>query len=83
MSLPNLEEYEAFYLIHGDTMMTSYQFDRGIREADGTIKVYYTTDLWVWEESGEMNILWDQPMCAAMQLVGQDTWGMISNTIAE
>ena len=83
LSLPNLEEYEAFYLIHGDTMMTSYQFDRGIREADGTIKVYYTTDLWVWEESGEMNILWDQPMCAAMQLVGQDTWGMISNTIAE
>ncbi len=83
LSLPNLEEYDAFYLVHGDTMMTNYEFDRGVREADGTVKVYYTTDLWVWDESGEMDILWDQPMCAAMRLVGQDTWGMVSNTMVE
>ena len=83
LSLPNLEEYDAFYLVHGDTMMTAYEFDRGVREADGTVKVYYTTDLWFWDGSGEMDILWDQPMCAAMRPVGQDTWGMISNTIVE
>ena len=83
LSLPNLAEYDAFYLVHGDTMMTSYQFDRGVRTSEGTMKLYYRTDLFVYDGSGEMDILWDQSMCATVRLVGQDTWGVLSNVAVE
>ena len=83
VSLPNLPEYDAFYLVHGDTMMDVYEFDRGEREADGTVKLYYTTNLYVYTDTGEMDILWDQPMCAAMRLTGNGVWGMVSNTMVE
>lgn len=83
VSLPNLEEYDAFYWVHGDTMMNLYTFDRGVWEPDGTVKLYYKTNLYVWEDNGELNILWDQPMCAALRLTENDVWGMVSNMIAE
>lgn len=83
VSLPNLAEYDAFYLVHGDTMMDVYEFDRGVREADGSVKLYYTTDLYVYTGSGELDILWDQPMCVELRLTGNDVWGVVSNTMVE
>ena len=78
-----LEEYDAFYLIHGDTMMAGYDFDRAERNSDGTVNLYYTTDLWYYNDSGELDLLWDQPMCARLVPSGDLGWTMISNTIIE
>lgn len=81
LSLPNLPEYDAYYLIHGDTMMRSYTFDRGVRSEDGTlVNLYYTTDLWQYNDNGELDILWDQPMCVSLWQIG-DGWRVISNTM--
>ncbi|MBD5160842.1 MAG: M56 family metallopeptidase [Oscillibacter sp.] len=74
-----LEEYDAFYLVHGDTMMAGYEFDRGERDADGVVRLYYTTDLWEYDGSGELGLLWGQPMCAAMAPDGAGGWRMLSN----
>ena len=80
LSLPNLPEYDAFYLVHGDTMMTQYAFDRGERSEDGTlVNLYYTTDLRQYSDEGELDILWDQPMCVSLWKSGNDGWRVVSN----
>ena len=80
---PYLEEYDAYYMFHGDTMWSSYEMDRAERNSDGTINLYYTTDLWYYDEYEHLDILWDQPMCARMIPSGDLGWKMISNTIVE
>lgn len=80
-SLHYLEDYDAYYMVHGDTMMTNYTFDRGERSQDGSlVNLYYTTDLWQYNEAGELDILWDQPMCVSLWQIG-DVWRVISNTM--
>lgn len=84
LSLPNLPEYDAFYFVHGDTMMTQYAFDRGERSEDGTlVNLYYTTDLWQYSDEGELDILWDQPMCVSLWKSGNDDWRVVSNLPAD
>ena len=84
LSLPNLPEYDAFYFVHGDTMMTQYAFDRGERSEDGTlVNLYYTTDLWQYSDEGELDILWDQPMCVSLWKIGNDGWRVVSNQPAD
>lgn len=82
-SLPYLENYDAYYMVHGDTMMSNYTFDRAERDEEGVVSLYYTTDLWQYNDEGELDILWDQPMRAKM-IPGEDGgWKMLSNQIAE
>ncbi|MDE7218356.1 MAG: M56 family metallopeptidase [Oscillospiraceae bacterium] len=81
-SLPYLEEYDAWYMIHGDTMMSNYTFDRAERDEVGVVSLYYTTDLWQFNDSGELDLLWDQPMRAEMVLGEDGGWRMLSNQIA-
>ena len=81
LSLPNLQEYDAWYLIHGDTMLTGYEFTGGTWAEDGTVRLYYTTDLWQYnEETSEMDLLWDQPMTAHLRPRPGGGVRMISNT---
>ena len=80
LSLPNLPEYDAFYFVHGDTMMTQYAFDRGEWSEDGTlVNLYYTANLWQYSDEGELDILWDQPMCVSLWKIGDDGWRVVSN----
>lgn len=82
-SLPYLENYDAYYMVHGDTMMSNYTFDRAERDEEGVVSLYYTTDLWQYNDEGELDILWDQPMRAKM-IPGEDGgWKMLSNQIIE
>lgn len=47
------------------------------------VSLYYTTDLWQYNDEGELDILWDQPMRAKM-IPGEDGgWKMLSNQIIE
>lgn len=78
-ALPYLEEYDAWYLIHGDTMMADYAFDSGERSGDGTVSLYYTTDLWRYNDGGELDLLWDQPMRAKLVPDGDGAWRMAAN----
>lgn len=80
---PYLEEYDAFYMVHGDTMWSDYEMERAERNPDGTINLYYTTDLWQIDGWGGMDMLWDQPMCARMIPSGDFGWRIIANTIVE
>lgn len=82
-ALPYLEEYDAWYLVHGDTMMSDYTFDRAERDEEGVVSLYYTTDLWQYNDNGELDILWDQPMRARMVPGGDGGWRMLSNEIIE
>ena len=77
--MPYLEEYDAYYMVHGDTMMNQYTFDRVERDGNGVVSLYYTTDLWQYNDSGELDLLWDQSMCAAMVPNGNNGWLMLSN----
>lgn len=82
LDLPYLEKYDSYYLVHGDTMMANYTFDRGEWDENGWVRLYYTTDLWQYnEDNGELEILFDQPMCATMtpHPDGGEGWLMINN----
>ena len=78
-----LEDYDAWYMVHGDTMMANYTFDRAERDEEGIVSLYYTTDLWQYDDSGELGLLWDQPMCAKMVPGENGGWKMLSNQIVE
>lgn len=78
-----LEDYDAWYMVHGDTMMANYTFDRAERDEEGIVFLYYTTDLWQYDDSGELGLLWDQPMCAKMVPGENGGWKMLSNQIVE
>lgn len=79
-----LADYDAYYLLHGDTMMSNYTFDRAERDEEGVVSLYYTTDLWQYDrDSGELGLLWDQPMCARMVPGENGGWKMLSNQIVE
>lgn len=81
-----LESYDAFYLVHGDTMMNNYMFDRAVWNDDNTVSVYYTTDLWQYDSDGELDLLWEQPMCVILIPVNQDGfqgWLTASNQAVE
>ena len=82
-SIPYLEEYDAWYLVHGDTMMSNYTFDRAERNENGVVSLYYTTDLWYYNDSGELDLLWDQPMRARMVLGEDGGWRIMSNEIVQ
>lgn len=81
-----LEEYDAIYMIHGDTMMTSYTFGRSEWCEDGTVKLYYSTDLFYYDENEHLDVRFDQPMCATLAPFNPDNfqaWLMVSNEMAE
>lgn len=78
-----LEDYDAYYMVHGDTMMSDYTFDRAERDEEGIVSLYYTTDLWQYDGSDELELLWDQPMCAKMVPGETGGWKMLSNQTAE
>lgn len=79
-----LEDYDAYYMLHGDTMMSNYTFDRAERDEEGVVSLYYTTDLWQYDrDSDELGLLWDQPMCAKMVPGETGGWRMLSNQIVE
>ena len=77
--MPYLEEYDAYYMVHGDTLMNQYTFDRVERDGNGVVSLYYTTDLWQYNDSGELDLLWDQSMCATMVPDGNNGWLMLAN----
>lgn len=82
-SIPYLEEYDAWYLVHGDTMMSGYTFDRAERNEDGVVSLYYTTDVWHYNDSGELDLLWGQPMRARMVLGEDGGWRIMANEIVQ
>lgn len=81
-SLPYLEDYDAWYMVHGDTMMGGYTFDRAERDEEGVVSLYYTTDLWGFD-GNSYALIWDQPMCAKMVPGETGGWKMLSNQIVE
>ena len=38
------EEFDAWYMCHGDTEMRAYVFDTGYRQADGRCVLFYTNE---------------------------------------
>ena len=76
------EGYDDFYMVHGDTMMANYTFDRGTRDESGWVRLYYTADLFYMDEYDHLDVLFDQPMCASLRQFGDD-WMVISNQAAE
>lgn len=84
-TLPYLADYDAWYMVHGDTMMGGYTFDRAERDEEGIVSLYYTTtDLWQYDrDSGELGLLGGQPMCAKMVPGENGGWKMLSNQIVE
>lgn len=76
-----LEEYDSYYMVHGDTMQAGYAFEGGTKSADGTsVKLAYTADIWRYDENGGLELLWNQPVTAFL-IRSADGWLVLSNTL--
>lgn len=76
-----LEEYDSYYMVHGDTMQAGYTFEGGEKDSTGNwVKLNYRTDLWQYDGTGELDLLWDIPM-TAMLVRSVDGWSLLANVI--
>lgn len=76
-----LMEYDAWYMSHGDTELRFYEFDRGARFEDGTVKLHYFNDfLRVMPENGEMDYI-DAEMIVTLAQREDGTWYVVSHEI--
>lgn len=77
------EEFDAWYMCHGDTEMRTYRFDSGYRQGDGRCVLFYTNEF-VHTNSGQ-----DTEINAPMRLVISPSptepggWRVDSNVIVE
>jgi len=73
-----LPEYDAYYLLHGDTNWSNYTFTDGILTAEGEVTLFYTADIFRWE-NGELQIDFDQPMQLSLASNGPPNWWVRAN----
>lgn len=73
--------YDAWYIAHGDTEYHPYQFDRGVRFENGTVKLYYMNDfLRIAQEGGEMDYI-DTEMIVTLIPRTDGTWYVAAHEI--
>lgn len=75
-----LAEYDAWYLVHGDTAHMPYQFDRGEQYADGTLRLYYVNPfLTVLTENGSSEHFYEGVSMAVTLTRQNGDWVILSN----
>lgn len=76
-----VEEFDAWYMNHGDTEMRRYVFDHGYAAKNGDWVVYYTND-YVSTDDGR-NIVLDAPMRLRVRpsLWEPGGWAVVSNVV--
>ena len=74
-----LEKYDAWYLIHGDTWFDWYDFDRGEKYEDGTVKLYYKGFIGFTNDSGALDF--DTASMAVTLSDASGQWRVVSNKI--
>ena len=72
-----LPEYDAYYMIHGDTNMADYTFTGGWHDELGRIALEYTATVYHWTSIG-YDIEWERPMRATL-LPYPDGWKVAAN----
>lgn len=77
------EEFDAWYMCHGDTAMHTYVFDTGYRQTDGRIEVRYTNPF-IWGPAagdGESDV--PMRLVIGPSDTEPDGWRVLSNTVVE
>lgn len=78
-----LHEYDAWYIVHGDTWFEEYSFIHGEKHADGSIRLFYTNPfLTVARADGSAEFLRDQLMAVTL-VCRNDVWYVASNEILQ
>lgn len=78
-----LDEYDAWYIVHGDTWFEEYIFVHGEKLADGSVRLFYTNPfLTVAGEGGSAEFLRDQLMAVTL-VCKNDVWYVASNEILQ
>lgn len=76
-----LDEYDAWYIVHGDTWFEEYRFVYGEKRADGSVRLFYTNPfLTVAGEDGSAEFLREQLMAVTL-VCKNDVWYVASNEI--
>lgn len=75
-----LEQFDAWYAVHGDTEMQVYTFDGGSMDPDGTVTISYTAPYLhtrgeTGEDGGDFNVDMTLILCST----GRGGWQVISN----
>ena len=78
-----LDEYDAWYIVHGDTWFEEYSFIHGEKHADGSVRLFYTNPfLTVAKADGSAEFLRDQLMAVTL-VCKNGAWYVASNEILQ
>lgn len=75
-----LDEYDAWYIVHGDTWFEEYIFTHGETRADGTVRLLYVNPFLTVAGEGGAQFLRDQAMALTLARSG-DKWIVVSNEV--
>ena len=75
-----LDEYDAWYIVHGDTWFEEYTFTHGEIRADGTVRLLYVNPFLTLAGEGGAQFLRDQAMALTLVRSG-DHWIVKSNEV--
>lgn len=75
-----LDEYDAWYIVHGDTWFEEYIFTHGEIRADGTVRLLYVNPFLTVAGEGGAQFLRDQAMALTLKQSG-DKWIVVSNEV--
>lgn len=75
-----LDEYDAWYIVHGDTWFEEYVFTHGEICPDGTVRLLYVNPFLTVSGDGSAQFLRDQAMALTLAKQGEK-WIVVSNEI--
>ena len=75
-----LNEYDAWYIVHGDTWFEEYVFTHGEVRTDGTVRLFYVNPFLTVSAEGSAQFLREQPMVLTLAKHG-DIWQIMSNEV--
>lgn len=75
-----LDEYDAWYIVHGDTWFEEYTFTHGEIRADGTVRLLYVNPFLTVAGEDGAQFLRDQAMALTLARSG-DKWIVKSNEV--
>ena len=78
-----LEEYDAWYIVHGDTWFEEYVFVYGEKGADGSVRLFYTNPLLTAAGEDGSPVFFSDQLMAVTLVCRNDIWYVASNEILQ
>lgn len=78
-----LDEYDAWYIVHGDTWFEEYVFIHGEKRADGSVRLFYVNPLLTKAGEDGSPVFFPDQLMAVTLVCKNEVWYVTSNEILQ